>query len=251
MNQPDRWRPSRLILAACAALAAPTALTAQGGPGFLFRQPVVSIGVRAGYSVPSLRSDVFDFTRDELTLSRADYHAPLVGFDVAVRVTERFDLAAGYTFAESDARSEFRDWVDTNDLPIEQTTRLKRQALTFSGRWFLRDRGRSVGRFSWIPTKWAPFVGGGAGWIWHRFEQEGDFVDFETLDVFPEVLISSGTAPVMHVLSGVEISVAPNFVLIGEGRYSWANDDMSRDFVGFENIDLGGFQATAGVAIRF
>jgi hypothetical protein len=42
-------------------LALPAA--AQSGPGFLFRNPRASFGLRVGYAVPMVSSDIFDDTR--------------------------------------------------------------------------------------------------------------------------------------------------------------------------------------------
>jgi len=40
-------------------------------------------------------------------------------------------------------------------------------------------------------------------------------------------------------------------VITGEGRYAWGKMDMDSDFVDFDGIDLGGFQATVGLKFRF
>ena len=76
-------------------------------------------------------------------------------------------------------------------------------------------------------------------------------MDFETLDVFNAFLESEGTTGTTHVFSGVDLSLSPRMVLTGEARYSWASMDMGLDFVDFDGIDLGGFQATLGLSVRF
>ena len=243
----------RVLLAAVAAIISlPMAASAQaGGPGFLFRKPMMSFGIRAGYARPQTGSEVFDFAREMLTLGTSDFASSAWGADFAVRVTERLDIAAGLGLTRSSTRSEFRDWVDLDDLPIEQTTTFLRVPITVSAKWYFRDRGRSVSRFVWVPERWSPYLGLGGGAVWYRFEQEGDFVDFETLDVFTALLESEGTTGTAHVFSGVDLSLSPRIVLTGEGRYSWASMDMGRDFVDFDGIDLGGFQATLGLSVRF
>ena len=233
-------------------VSVPMAASAQaGGPGFLFRRPTFSFGIRAGYARPQAGSEVFDFARETLTLGTNDFASSAWGADLAFRASERLDIAAGVGVTRSSTRSEFRDWVDLDDLPIEQTTTFLRVPMTVSAKWYFKDRGRSVSQFVWVPERWSPYVGLGGGWVWYQFEQEGDFVDFETLDVFYGLLESAGATPTAHVYSGVDLSLGPRFVLTGEGRYSWANMDMGRDFVDFDGIDLGGFQATVGLSVRF
>ncbi|MGD8322255.1 MAG: outer membrane beta-barrel protein [Gemmatimonadota bacterium] len=232
------------------ALALPARSAAQQHD-FLFRTPRVSLGVRGGYALPTVSSDIFDFTRDQLTVSRSDFNAAAWGLELAVRASDRVDIAFDLGYARSNTRSEFRDYVDNNDLPIEQTTEFRRVPFTVNAKVYLRDRGRSVGRFAWIPYRWTPFVGGGVGTMWYRFEQNGDWIDFNTMEVFPDTWISDGRAPALDVFGGTDMSLGPSFFVTFEGRYTWAKADMSQDFVDFNKVDLSGFQATAGISVRF
>ena len=251
-TQRGRLQRRVLLVAVAAMLPLPVAVSAQaGGPGFLFRRPMASVGIRGGYALPQAGSEIFDFAREQLTLGTSDFASSAWGAELAVRVAERLDVAAGVGVTRTSKRSEFRDWVDLDDLPIEQTTEFIRVPVTLSAKWYLRDRGRSVSRFVWVPERWSPYVGVGGGAIWYRFSQKGDFVDFETLDVFSAFLESEGTTATAHVFSGVDLSLGPKVVLTGEGRYSWGKMDMGLDFVDFDSIDLGGFQATVGLSLRF
>lgn len=231
--------------------AGPTAASAQASRDFLFRTPAVSLGVRGGYAVARASGELFDFTREQLTLARSDFDAPSFGGQLAIRVAPRVDVAVDVSVAQSRAPSEFWDWLDNDDLPIEQTTEFQRVPLTFGVKAYLMDRGRSVGRFAWIPSRWAPYVGAAAGWVWYRFEQEGDFVDFDTLDIFGDTFTSSGRAPTLHVYGGADWSLGPSFFLTGEARYAWASADLGGDFLDFDPVDLSGLQATVGLSVRF
>ncbi len=247
-----RLRRGVLLAAVAAVLTAPVAASGQsGGPGFLFQRPMYSFGIKGGYALPQAESEIFDFAREQLTLETNDFASSAWGADFAVRATERLDIAVGVSVTHTSQRSEFRDWVDLDDLPIEQTTTFTRVPTTLSVKYYLRDRGRSVSRFVWVPERWSPYLGAGGGAIWYSFEQEGAFVDFETLDVFGARLESVGTTGTAHVFSGVDLSLSSKVVLTGEGRYSWGKMDMGRDFVDFDSIDLGGFQATLGLSFRF
>src|SRR5690606_2350679 len=103
-------------------VATPGVLVAQGGPGFLFSSPKVSLGFRAGYTLPRASSNLFDDSRELLTLSRSDSGGPYFGGEVAVRLDERWDVALTIGWAGTRRRSEYRDWVDQDFLPIEQET---------------------------------------------------------------------------------------------------------------------------------
>jgi hypothetical protein len=245
-------RPGTAAAAALlGALALPALAGAQSAPDFLFKDPRVSLSLRMGYSLPTVASDVFDFTRTELTVSDSDFHSASWGAQLAIRTSERVDVAIDVGFSKSTTRSEYREWVDQDDLPIEQDTEFRRVPLTVGAKVYLAERGRRIGRFAWIPEKWVPFVGASAGWVWYEFIQEGDFVDFETLGIGYDRFTSGGAAPTIHVFGGADWSLNPSLFLTAEGRYAWAKADMDRDFVNFDRIDLSGFQASAGISLRF
>ena len=236
-----------------AVLAGPAILPSavQAQEGFLFSRPGATFSFRTGYDVALARSDVFSYTSELLTLEKRNFSAPILAADIGVHLTERLELVAGVGYSESEISSEFRAWEDNDGQPIEQVTVHSKLPFTLSFRYYLRDRGRSLSRFAWVPSRMAPYVGAGAGGNVYRFEQDGDFIDFETLDVFADTLLSKGTAPFAHVFSGIEFAMGPRFVLTAEGRYSWSSSPMGgRAFEGFENIDLSGFQILAGFGIR-
>ena len=239
-------------LALTLLLATAPAAEAQGsGDGFLFRAPAGSIALRGGIDRALGNSDVFDFARERLTLGANAFTGFHVGGDLAVRLTDRLDLAVGVSHARSTARSEFRRFVDLDDRAIEQTTQLVRTPISATVRAYLAPRGRTIGRFAWVPARLAPYLGVGGGAMWYRFAQDGDFVDEETLDVFPATLRSSGWTPTAHGLAGIELSLSPRVALTTEARYDWARAAMGDDFRNFDRIDLSGLAATAGLSLRF
>jgi opacity protein-like surface antigen len=219
---------------------------------FMFHQPKATIHFNFGYGVPKAGSDLFDEVLDTYTLEKGDFHAAVFGAGVSFFMDERLDLALEFSFARSSTWSEYTDWVDDQDLPIEQETTFTRVPVTASIRYFLNDRGRAVGNLSWIPSTWTPYIGAGGGAIRYEFEQEGDFIAFDDLSIGPGYLVSNGWSWVGHVFGGVQWAVSPQWVVTAEGRYSLADADLDRAyFSGYDPIDLSGLQATIGFGIRF
>jgi len=250
MDHLSRIRASALLLVATFPLL-PSGTSAQGsGQGFLFKQPTIQVGLRGGYTVARAGGPVLDFARNELTLNKRDFDASSWGLQLAVRSSERLDIAFDVQYSRSKAGSEMRDWVDQDDLPIQQTTTFIRVPVTVSAKFYLLDRGRAISQFAWIPAKWAPFVGAGGGLLWYRFEQAGDFVDIVTLDVVNFILESSGWTPTGHVFAGVDISITPRFLWNLEARYGFGSAETGSAFA-FDTLDLNGFQATIGLSTRF
>jgi hypothetical protein len=190
-----------------------------------------------------------------MTLDQKDlsFSSPAFQGELAVRVTEQIDIAGGVGFSKRTTRSEFRDFEGTDDLPIEQTTTFSRTPLTLSVKGYLMPRGRSISRFAWVPARWAPYVSAGGGAVRYLFDQQGEFIDFDSanLDIFRDRFRSEGWAPTAHAAAGVDLGVTRYLLVTAEGRYSLGSAKLGSDFVGFDNIDLSGFQATAGFSLRF
>lgn len=218
---------------------------------FLFERPRVTLGVKLGYAFPSAESEVFDFTREQLTVEKSDFNAFSFGGEAGYRLTERIDIALDLGYERSDAGSEFREFVGTDDLPIRQNTKFTRVPVSIGAKLYPWARGRSVSRFAWVPRRWSPYLGAGAGLVWYRFEQVGEFVDFETLEIFLDEFESRGTSPLAYAAAGLEYSLGPRWLASAEARYRWASAEMGRDFVDFDDIDLSGFRATLGLSVRF
>jgi hypothetical protein len=240
-----------LLMGAGLVMSFPHQASAQRSRDFLFGEPHFSLAFNMGYGVPKAGSDIYDFITNELTVEKKDFYSMLLGGSFGVRVTNRVELSLDISYANSNTRSENRLYVDQDDLPIEQSTRLSRMPVTGTVKAFLFERGRKISQLAWVPGQWSPFVGAGGGRVYYNFRQSGDFVDYETLEIFSDTFRSKGNAGIFHVLAGAEWSLSPRFYLTGEGRYSWAEAKMDRDFVGFEPIDLSGFQGTVGLALRF
>jgi len=231
--------------------AAGRARAQSSGEGFLFRAPQGQISVRGGFNHAAAGSDLFSFTTSQLTLSHGDFSSLTFATDVDVTLTQRLSVRFGFAASQSSKGSEFRDFVDNNRQPIEQTTEFRRIPLTASLKAYLTQPGRSLGHFAWIPSRYAPYVGGGGGAMYYKFEQTGDFIDFSTYNVFPDTFQSDGWTPTVHAFAGTDVSLNPRFAVTIEGRYEWAHKHLSSDFSNFQPIDLSGFSMTGGIVIRY
>ena len=243
-------RYTALLVAATAVAVTRPSHAQSAGDGFLFHAPVFTFGVRGGFDRASAGSDVFSFVTKQLTLNRRDFSSATFGTDLAIPVSRSNDIVFDAGLTSVSRRSEFRDWVDQNNLPIEQTTSLRRVPLTLGVRHYLSPRGRSIGRFAWIPAARTTYIGLGAGLMNYRFRQVGDFVDFQTLNILPDEFTSNAWTPVLHALAGAELSLGRFIMVTAEARYTWARGPMGRDYVRFNRIDLSGVSVTTGLSFR-
>lgn len=240
---------SALLLALAGMVAMPT--SAQDEPDFLFGAPRGAFSMRAGYLLASASGDVYDFLAEELTIESSDFNALVFGLDVALAVHPRIDVLFGFEYARTATDSEYRDFEEDNGAPIVQTTELRTVPLTGSVKLYLTPRGREISRFAFVPSKARPYVGGGGGLVWYRLYQFGDFVDFADLSIFQGEFQSNGWSTEAHVFGGLDLQLTPRWYLSLEGRYVWADADLSGDYVGFDPIDLNGLRITGGFSFSF
>jgi hypothetical protein len=238
------------LTAAIVTFAAGTPARAQHGDGFLFRRPEASLSMRLGYGYAMANSDLFDQVTEDLTLNKRDFSGLTAGAELAVPVTSRFEITVDGAYLRANKGSEFRHFIDNNDLPIEQTTTFERVPLSLNVRFYLTPPGRSVGKLAWIPSKVAPWVSAGAGTMWYRFRQQGDFVDFNTTNVYPSFYEGSGWAEMVQASGGVDVSLSSLVALRTSVQSIWAKGPLGRDFIGFDKLDLSGVNATLGLSFR-
>ena len=246
-----RIRTRHFVFAALAALAAAPPVQAQSsGDGFLFHEPNARISVRGGYALARAGSDLFEFTTENLTVDKSDFSGLSLGASVGFRVTSRIDFTLDGGYSRTSKASEFRNLIDDDDLPIEQTTTFERAPITANLKLYLSPPGHSVGRAAWIPAKITPWIGAGGGFMRYRFKQEGDFVDFQTNGVFSSTFDTSDWTPVVQGMAGADFTLTPSLAITGEARYLWARGELGRDFGGFDKIDLSGVTASIGLSLR-
>ncbi len=243
-----------------AELALPAALLAQlrpqrppeGGPGFLFHTPRVTLGVRGGFNLRSLGSgEIGTLFTDTLTLKKSDFNAFAIAGDLGIAVAGSVDLVLSGGYNTTSAPSEFRNWVDQNDQPITQTTTLSTVPLTLGARWYLTSRGRQIGRFVWLPARFMPYVGAGGGAMRYQLQQTGSFVDFADRSIFNDMWKSWGWTPVALAMAGADYSLGTRVFVNADVRYLWAKAGLHQDFADFtDGIDLSGVQFSMGLHVR-
>ena len=255
----SRGRFGILLLSAILLLVPPALLAAENDANatqdhpsdFRIGKPRFFIGMHAGMNFPRAESDLFDMVTRELTLGKSDFRNALIGFDLGIALHEHFVLVFSGEYGRSKETSEFRDFVEDNGQRIHQRTVFRMVPLTAAVRFYPIKTGETVGSYAWIPNRILPYVGGGGGFVHYEFNQFGDFVDMQTFDIFYASLESNGSVPTLFAVSGVDFGLTSAVCINVEARYSFAKADLSRDFSGFEPIDLNNLRVSGGINIRF
>lgn len=240
---------------ATTTLAVAEPLRAQGperaGTDYLVGQPSARVALSLGWDQPLAGSDFWDFAFDQFLFPRGGIGAPRIGAELGFRAGSRLEIVLGAAYANRRASHEYRDFVDNDDRPIEQETRLRRIPLTVGARYNLVPAGRTVGTIAYVPRRVVPWVGAGGGVMHWTMRQQGDFVDFADSSVFFAEFDARGWAPLAYASAGVDVGLTPGSALAFEARYTRARDRLGRDFTGFAPLDLSGVLLTAGLSWRF
>lgn len=238
------------VLTLLVLLGAATPVAAQRAD-FLFGRPDATIALSTGWAMPGEGSDLFEYTRDRLLISRGDFASPLLMAEVGIRTLDWLDVTLGLEFAGSSVPSEDRDYVWEDDRPIRRTAKFNTRRVMGGLKAHLLPRGREISEYAWIPARWSPYVGGGVGLTWYEYLQEGDFVVEETLAIYEDRLESTGRGPTAHVMGGADVTLSPHFLLRVEYRHIWGRAGVDQAvFEGFNDIDVSGSRVTVGVAFR-
>jgi hypothetical protein len=241
-----------LAAAALVAAAQPRGVAAQA-PDYLFGPPQAALTLRGGLFLPRARSDLHDFLQEYHTLQRGDFAAGAFAVELGLRAHERVDLVFGVGHAAVKRATELRDFEedDAAGSAIRQELRQSQTPLTAGVRAYLVPPGRAVGRLAWVPSPVAPYLGGGVGITRGAVQLEGEFVDYETWDIFYDRYRSSGLAPAVYVAAGAELRIGRQFGVVGEVRREWSEHELGPAFDGFEPLDLTGSRVTLGMQWRF
>jgi hypothetical protein len=223
----------------------------RSSPDFLFGRPNGSIGVRGSWIFLRASSDWYDFVGDQLTIGDGAFNAPGIGADVAFSLTPRLDAVFSVDYSSRKEFSEYRDFVDNNRLPINQTTELRGVNLGGGIKFSLTPRGDEVGRLAWVPRGVVPYVGAGGGFYWYEVLQYGDFIDYVDYSVFTDAFEASGWTPSATVFGGADVKLHRRVFLNFEARYLWAAGNLGPQWIDFEPIDLAGLRVATGINFVF
>ncbi len=213
------------------------------------------------YVEPRGRSELWRRNEKDLTLSPQDLDEAALGARIGSVINNYvvFDVGVSYTDARETSRYRNFSAAPFGD-PIKQKVRFRTLPVTFTLRFLPFGRYREAGAGRTI-QKVSPYIGFGAGAVLWKYREAGEYVDRTTLAIVSDRFRSRGIAPEIHGVLGVDVALNRNLSLYVEGLVSRARDDLSgdferkadlsRDFDGFDDLDLSSDAVTAGLRLRF
>jgi len=208
--------------------------------------------VRGGRFFPAVDSSVFRddvdlYSYDGRDLKRSDWDGWTGGIEWNMAVARNVELGFHLDGYGRTLHTSSRDFTYESGREVLQSLSLEIVPLGFTVRFLPTGERASV----------VPYVGVGGDVVFWKYEEYGEFVDYESYDpsddtfaVYEDDFLAEGTTVGAHVLGGVRVPLSDDFSLVLEGRYQWAKADMGEDFRGLR-VDLSGASATVGFRLRF
>ncbi len=146
---------------------------------------------------------------------------------------------------EGEVDQAYRDYAHADGTPIAHTTRLEEWHLTASYVVELGDAMAAV----------VPYLGAGVGLYSWELSETGEFLDFgvDPPEVFGARYADDGVELGWTAFAGLEVRLGLSTSLLLEVRRHQADAELGADFTGStsQRLDLGGTEATVGVAWRW
>ncbi len=165
-----------------------------------------------------------------------------VGAEWLVGLGDYAEVGLGVGFYQRIVLSVYDDFVNDDGTEIPQDFKLRVTPVTATARFFPFGQRSAV----------QPYAGAGVGFFNWRYSEVGEFIDFDTFDVFRDQFVAEGNDVGAVYLGGVRVLAGSRFAVGVEVRYQDVQGVVGID-QGFldERIDLGGLTTSFTFNVRF
>jgi opacity protein-like surface antigen len=240
------WWVGATVLVCLTAAALPAEAQRYGrgrGRGYEHYGNQQSVRLRLGLFTPEGDSDFFDDTAFDFTGEPKEFEDAVAGIDYVFDVQRNVGLMLSADYFEGQQDQSYRNFEDNHGNRISHTTTLEVTPITAGLVVKLAPEHSPV----------VPYVGAGGGIYAWRYEESGDFIDFNSpsRSVFSDTLEDTGAALGYYVMAGLDVPVSPYFSIFAEGRWDRADDELGGDFEELGTLDLSGRRVMGGIAWHF
>lgn len=199
-----------------------------------------------GWFSPAGESQLWEDNLETFDFQLDDFNYVMGGVELGIELKELLDVTIGFDGYSRRVSSQYRDFVREDGTEIEQDFQLKIFPITGGFRFL------PLGKFH----KFIPYVAAGGALYYFDYQEEGEFIDFGTFDVFSDTFRDSGLTLGGYAGAGLEfllsegIDEGQGWFVFAEFRRHWVGVELAGDFKG-DQLDLGGYQWGFGVSLRF
>lgn len=209
-------------------------------------EPRYAFSLHSGYRALHIQSALFDDNEHDFGITGGDFLAARYGLEFDFTVLPPFDIMIGIESGGATTYGSYLDFTYEDGGEIEHQATLGLSEVTVGAR-FRIVRG---------PTRFRPYLLLGASGALYTYEELGEFVDFETEDIFYDEFVERSFLPGFFVGGGVDFELARRpgggrIELFGEFRYARTEGEHDDDFIGFGFLELNRSGALLGFRFRF
>lgn len=245
-----------LILLATAGLTATAAAEGSGQPPRRgpypdaaqrsVRETRYAFSMYGGFRVLDATSELFAANEFDFGITDDDFRAGGYGFEFDVAVLPRVDLSIGFDSGDSETFGSYLDFVYDDGGEIEHSARLAMTELSLGVRFRLLGSSAPV----------RPYLIGGITGAYYRYTEIGEFVDFETADIYYDEFEERSFLPGFFVGAGGDVAVVRlpdggRVELFGEFRYARSEGEHTEGFDGFGDLRLDRSGGLFGFRVRW
>jgi hypothetical protein len=196
-----------------------------------------SLNFKVGLFNPSLQSDLWEINMENLVFDKEDLQGQFYALEYEQFMGRNLSFSVEAGYYTKDHYSFYRDYEYDDGSEIEQNVALQFGSLEVGFKLY------PMGHRS----KFAPYVGAGGGVYYWKYEQWGDFIDFENDTVDEgEYVETSAYSPGFNGKAGFVFRWVRSFGISAEVRYQYLKGNLSSFFEGFEKLDMSGVSINIG-----
>ena len=185
--------------------------------------------------------DVLLANRELFAFDVSQFDNASIGAEWQIGIGDYLEAGLGASFYQKTVLSVYNDFVNDDGSEIPQDFKLRVSPVTATARFYPFGLRSPV----------QPFAGAGVGFFNWRYSEVGEFIDFDTFEVFRDRFVATGNDVGPVYVAGLR--VMGDHVGVGvEVRYQDVEGVVGID-QGFleEHIDLGGLTTAFTVNVRF
>ena len=205
-----------------------------------------ALSLHTGFRAVDIQSGLFADNKQDFGIRERDFLAARYGLEFDFTGLPLIDIVIGVETGEREIYSSYLDYTYDDGSEIEHATRLGLTEVTLGGRIRLT---RGSGRFQ-------PYLLGGFSGTFYRYSEVGDFVDFQTDEVFYDEFVENSFQPGFFAGAGADVALVQrpygrSIAVFGEFRYARSQGTHQNAFNGFGNLTVGRYGGIFGVRFRF
>ncbi len=196
-----------------------------------------SVNMKVGVFIPYQNSDLWEINRGNLAFNKSDMVDIYYAGEYEYLLTKHFTLSLEGGVYNQEVYTAYRDWEYEDGGLIQQNLALRITSVELAFKLYPLGHRRAL----------YPYLAGGPGVYFWKYEQWGDFIDTVEGTVEPGYADTSRVALGFHGRAGLVFRVSRNTGLSLEGKYLYLKDNLSDRFQDFEKLDMTALSFNIGV----